>query len=93
MIAEEFITGAELTAPFLEDRALPLVRIVAPAATTTTSTSTSPTTRATTALRPARRAGGRAAGPGDEVLRVLGCRGWGRADLILTSGTAASCSR
>jgi len=30
VLAEEFVTGQELTAPFLGERALPLVRIVAP---------------------------------------------------------------
>ena len=44
VLAEEFIEGQELTASILGNTALPLVRIEAPEATTTTRTSTSPTT-------------------------------------------------
>jgi D-alanine-D-alanine ligase len=48
VLCEEFIEGDEVTCPVLGDgesaQALPVVRIVAPEATTTTRTSTSPTT-------------------------------------------------
>ncbi len=86
VIAEEFISGDELTAPFLEDRALPLVRIVAPEGNYDYQHKyfTDDTRYDCPCGLPAEQ---------EAVLqalvmksaRVLGCRGWGRADLILTA--------
>ncbi|MEZ5626667.1 MAG: D-alanine--D-alanine ligase [Rhodocyclaceae bacterium] len=85
VIAEEFIEGQELTIPFLGDEVLPVVRIVAPDGnydyqhkyftddTQYFCPSGLPEAQET-ALRALM---GRAA-------KVLGCRGWGRGDLILT---------
>lgn len=84
ILAEEFVAGQELTAAVLGERALPLVRIEAPQGnydyqnkyfTDTTQYYCPSGVRAdleaaiqTTVLR---------------AFRVLGCAGWGRADLIL----------
>ncbi|HRP66206.1 MAG TPA: D-alanine--D-alanine ligase [Thauera sp.] len=86
VIAEEFIDGDELTAPFLEDQALPLVRIVAPEGNydyqhkyfTDDTRYDCPC-----GLPPAQEAALQALVM--KSARVLGCRGWGRADLILTA--------
>ncbi|MFU2485993.1 D-alanine--D-alanine ligase [Thauera sp. WH-1] len=86
VIAEEFIDGEELTAPFLEDQALPLVRIVAPEGNydyqhkyfTDDTRYDCPC-----GLPPAQEAALQALVM--KSARVLGCRGWGRADLILTA--------
>ncbi len=86
VIAEEFIAGDELTAPFLEDQALPLVRIVAPEGNydyqhkyfTDDTRYDCPC-----GLPPAQEAALQALVM--KSARVLGCRGWGRADLILTA--------
>jgi len=85
VIAEEFIAGAELTAPFLEDQPLPLVRIVAPGGNYDYQNKyfTDDTRYDCPCGLPAEQ---------EAVLqalvmkcaRMLGCRGWGRADLILT---------
>lgn len=85
VIAEEFISGAELTAPFLRDRALPLIRIEAPGGNYDYQNKyfTDDTRYLCPCGLPAEQ---------EEALRalvmkcaqVLGCRGWGRADLILT---------
>ncbi|ANQ84025.1 D-alanine--D-alanine ligase [Azoarcus olearius] len=85
VIAEEFISGQELTAPFLDDRALPLVRIVAPDGNYDYQHKyfTDDTRYDCPCGLPQAE---------EEALqalilksaRVLGCRGWGRADLILT---------
>jgi D-alanine-D-alanine ligase len=84
VLAEEFIDGAELTVPFLGERALPVIRIEAPGGNYDYQNKYfSDDTRY---LCPA--------GLGDEleadlralVMRsaaVLGCRGWGRVDLML----------
>lgn len=85
VIAEEFISGQELTAPFLEDRALPLVRIVAPDGNydyqhkyfTDDTRYDCPC-----GLPEAEEAVLQALVM--KSAQVLGCRGWGRADLILT---------
>ena len=85
VIAEEFISGQELTAPFLEDRALPLVRIVAPDGNydyqhkyfTDDTRYDCPC-----GLPEAEEAALQALVM--KSAQVLGCRGWGRADLILT---------
>ncbi len=86
VMAEEFIAGAELTAPFLGERALPLIRIVAPDGNydyqhkyfTDDTRYDCPCglpqaqERALQALIM-------------HSAKVLGCRGWGRVDLILTA--------
>lgn len=85
VIAEEFIAGAELTAPFLEERALPLIRIEAPDGNYDYQHKyfTDDTRYHCPCGLPPEQ---------EQALqemvmtsaRVLGCRGWGRADLILT---------
>lgn len=84
VIAEQFIAGEELTVGFLGDQALPLVRIVAPGgnydwqnkyfsdATQYFCPSGLPETAEETLQDLVM-----------ESARLLGCRGWGRADLIL----------
>ena len=84
VLAEEFVTGQELTAPFLGERALPLVRIVAPGGNydyqnkyfTDDTQYFCPSGLPEAQEREIQAAIVRCA-------RVLGCRGWGRADLIL----------
>ncbi|ENO87589.1 D-alanine--D-alanine ligase [Thauera linaloolentis] len=86
VIAEEFITGEELTAPFLEDQALPLVRIVAPDGNydyqhkyfTDDTRYDCPCGLPAELEAELRTLVMKSA-------RVLGCRGWGRGDLILTA--------
>jgi D-alanine-D-alanine ligase len=84
VIAEEFIAGQELTASVLGDTALPLVRIEAPQGNYDYQNKYF--TDDTKYYCPA----GVRADLEDEIrdvtlksFRVLGCRGWGRADLIL----------
>lgn len=85
VIAEEFVSGAELTAPFLADRALPLVRIVAPDGNydyqhkyfTNDTRYDCPCGLPEAQERQLQALVMKSA-------KVLGCRGWGRADLILT---------
>ncbi len=86
VIAEEFITGEELTAPFLEDRALPLVRIVAPGGNYDYQHKyfTDDTRYDCPCGLPADEEAALQALVMKSA-RVLGCRGWGRADLILTA--------
>ena len=86
VIAEEFVAGEELTAPFLEDQALPLVRIVAPDGNYdyqhkyfTDDTRYDCPCGLPAELEAALQA------LVMKSARVLGCRGWGRADLILTA--------
>ncbi len=85
VIAEEFIAGAELTAPFLEDRALPLVRIVAPGGNYDYQNKyfTDDTRYDCPSGLPAEQEAALQALV-MKCARMLGCRGWGRADLILT---------
>ncbi|MHB1375452.1 MAG: D-alanine--D-alanine ligase [Thauera sp.] len=85
VIAEEFIAGAELTAPFLEDQALPLVRIVAPDGNYDYQHKyfTDDTRYDCPCGLPAAQEAELQAMVMKSA-RVLGCRGWGRADLILT---------
>jgi len=85
VIAEEFIAGAELTAPFLEDQALPLVRIVAPDGNYDYQHKyfTDDTRYDCPSGLPAAQESELQAMVMKSA-RVLGCRGWGRADLILT---------
>lgn len=86
VLAEEFIDGEELTAPFLEDQVLPLVRIVAPDGNydyqhkyfTDDTRYDCPC-----GLDPEHEAELRALVM--KSAQVLGCRGWGRADLILSA--------
>lgn len=85
VIAEEFVSGQELTAPFLEDRALPLVRIVAPDGNYDYQNKYfTDVTRydCPCGLPEAQEQALQALIM--KSARVLGCRGWGRADLILT---------
>jgi D-alanine-D-alanine ligase len=86
VIAEEFIAGQELTGPFLGDQALPLVRIVAPDGNYDYQNKyfTDDTRYDCPCGLPAELEA--------EIqalilksARILGCRGWGRADLILTA--------
>jgi D-alanine-D-alanine ligase len=84
VIAEEFIAGQELTASVLGDRALPLVRIVAPEGNYDYRNKYF--TDDTKYYCPS----GIDAAIEDEIcavtlkaFRVLGCRGWGRADVML----------
>lgn len=85
VIAEAFITGAELTAPFLDEQVLPLIGIEAPDGNYDYQHKYfSDDTRylCPCGLPPAKEAELQAM-----VLhsaRVLGVRGWGRADFILT---------
>lgn len=85
VLAEAFISGAELTVPFLEDRILPVIRIEAPGGnydyqnkyfsddTQYHCPSGLPADKEVEIQALVARAA-----------QVLGCRGWGRADLILT---------
>ncbi|MDO9598772.1 MAG: D-alanine--D-alanine ligase [Azoarcus sp.] len=85
VIAEEFVAGQELTAPFLEDRVLPLVRIVAPDGNYDYQHKYF--TDDTRYDCPCGLPDAQEQTLQDLVMksaRVLGCRGWGRADLILT---------
>ena len=86
VIAEEFISGEELTAPFLEDRALPLVRIVAPDGNYDYQHKyfTDDTRYDCPCGLPVEEEAALQALVMKSA-RVLGCRGWGRADLILTA--------
>jgi hypothetical protein len=86
VLAEEFVAGQELTASVLGQRALPLVRIDAPQGNYDYHNKYF--TDATKYYCPA----GVRASLEDEIQRltlkafqVLGCAGWGRADLILRS--------
>ena len=84
VMAEEFVAGEEYTVAVLEGRVLPLVRIVAPAAGYDYQNK-----YFTDAVRydcPARLETQLADAIGAtmlEAFRVLGCRAWGRGDLIL----------
>ena len=86
VIAEEFISGAELTAPFLGERALPLIRIEAPGGNYDYQNKyfSDDTRYLCPSGLPAEQ---------EQALQalvmksaqVLGCRGWGRADLMLAA--------
>ena len=84
VMVEEFVAGQELTASILGDRALPLVRIEAPQGNYDYQNKYF--TDDTKYYCPA----GIRAGLEEEIrrvalksFRVLGCRGWGRADVML----------
>jgi D-alanine-D-alanine ligase len=86
VIAEEFISGDELTAPFLEDQALPLVRIVAPDGNYDYQHKYF--TDDTRYDCPCGLDADQEAALQALIMkcaRVLGCRGWGRADLMLAA--------
>ncbi|NMG14605.1 D-alanine--D-alanine ligase [Aromatoleum bremense] len=86
VLAEEFVAGAELTVPFLGERALPVIRIEAPGGKYDYQNKyfTDETRYLCPSGLPAEQ---------EQALqalvmksaRVLGCRGWGRADLMLTA--------
>ncbi|MEC5397753.1 D-alanine--D-alanine ligase [Uliginosibacterium sp. H1] len=87
VIAEEFVDGEELTAPFLGDKALPLVRIVAPGGNYDYQNKyfTDVVQYHCPSGLPAEQESALQA----VILRAaqaLGCRGWGRADLMLRDG-------
>jgi D-alanine-D-alanine ligase len=86
VLAEEFVSGEELTAPFLGDTALPLVRIVAPDGNYDYQNKYfSDVTRydCPCGLPPEQEAELQALVM--KSAQVLGCRGWGRGDFILTA--------
>lgn len=85
VIAEEFITGAELTAPFLGDQPLPLIRIEAPGGNYDYQNK-----YFTDVVRYHCPSGLPAAQEQQlqalvmQAAKILGCSGWGRVDLFLT---------
>ena len=86
VIAEEFIAGAELTGPFLGEQALPLVRIVAPDGNYDYQNKYfSDDTRYDCPCGLPTDLEAELQALVMKCARVLGCRGWGRADLILTA--------
>lgn len=87
VIAEEFVAGDELTAPFLGERVLPLVRIVAPGGNYDYQNKyfTDVVQYHCPSGLPAH-VEERIQALVMQASRALGCRGWGRADLILRDG-------
>ncbi len=86
VIAEEFIEGAELTAPFLGDRVLPLIRIEAPGGKYDYEHkyfSDETQYHCPSGLPPEQEAA--LQDMVSKAAQVLGCRGWGRVDLMLTA--------
>ena len=84
VLAEEFVSGAELTAPFLGDRVLPLIRIEAPGGNYDYRHKYF--TDDTRYLCPSGLPADQERALQALVMKsaqVLGCRGWGRADLML----------
>jgi D-alanine-D-alanine ligase len=85
VLAEEFVAGAELTAPFLGDRVLPLIRIEAPGGNYDYQNKYfSDETRY---LCPSGLPAAQEQALQALVMKsaqVLGCRGWGRGDLMLS---------
>ena len=84
IIAEEYVAGVELTAAVLDDRVLPLVRIDAPEGRYDYANkyfTDAVTYRCPSGIDPAKEA--EIAIAARRSFDVLGCRGWGRADLIL----------
>ena len=85
VIAEEFISGAELTVPFLDEDVLPVVRIVAPDGNYDYQNKYfTDDTRYDCPSGLAPDCEARLQAIVMKAARVLGCTGWGRADLILT---------
>lgn len=85
VIAEEFIAGAELTVPFLDEQPLPVVRIVAPGGNYDYRNkyfSDATVYHCPSGLAPEHEAELQAMTM--QAARVLGCTGWGRIDLMLT---------
>ena len=86
VIAEEFVAGQELTGPFLGERALPLVRIVAPDGNYDYQNKYfSDDTRYDCPCGLPADLEAELQALVMKSARVLDCRGWGRADLILTA--------
>ena len=88
VLAEEFVTGQELTAPFLGERALPLVRIVAPGGNYDYQNKYF--TDDTKYLVPCGLPEGEETHIQALVLdafKTLDCRGWARADVMIDAHT------
>lgn len=84
VLAEEYIAGQELTAPFLGDRALPLVRIEAPEGNYDYQNKYfTDDTRYHCPSGLDAELESRIQALVMKAARLLDCRGWGRADLIL----------
>lgn len=84
VLAEEFVAGQELTCAFLGDRALPVVRIVPPGGNYDYQNKYfSDETRYFCPSGLAPEVEARIQADVMESANILGCRGWGRADLIL----------
>lgn len=84
VIAEAFIDGAELTVPFLGERALPVIRIEAPDGNYDYQNKYF--SNDTRYLCPSGLPAAQEAELRELIMKsaaVLGCRGWGRADLML----------
>jgi D-alanine-D-alanine ligase len=90
VIAESFISGQELTVPFLGDKPLPIVRIVAPGGNYDYQNKYF--TDETQYFCPSglnADVEARVQAIVMQAARILGCRGWGRADLILRNDGGA----
>ena len=84
VLAEEYIAGQELTAAILGDQALPLVRIEAPAGNYDYQAKYfSDETRYHCPAGIDARLEAEIQAAALKAFRVLGCRGWGRADVML----------
>lgn len=85
VLAEEFIAGAELTVPFLGERALPVIRIEAPDGNYDYQHKYfSDDTRYLCPSGLPTELEAELQALVMQSTRVLGCRGWGRVDLMLT---------
>jgi D-alanine-D-alanine ligase len=84
VIVEEFVAGTELTAAILDDRALPLIRIVAPEGNYDYHNKYfSDATRYYCPSGIDAGAEQAIAAQSLQAFQLIGCRGWGRLDLIL----------
>ena len=84
VLAEEFIAGEEYTIAIVDERVLPLIRINAPAAGYDYQNKYfTDSVRYDCPAAVAEPLGSRMAATMLEAFRVLGCRGWGRGDLML----------
>jgi D-alanine-D-alanine ligase len=84
VLVEEFVAGVELTASILDDRALPLIRIEAPAGNYDYHNkyfSDETKYYCPSGIDEAKEREIRAAAL--KAFRIVGCRGWGRLDLML----------